>query len=128
MQFQDVGTHCSFAGCHQRDFLPFTCDRCGLVFCLDHRREADHDCQGTRNASRQVLVCPICSQSMEQLPGEDPNAAFARHAASGRCKREAAGREKCVACKRKLDAVNRFVCPLCNSLVCTAHRYMSDHT
>lgn len=28
---------CSYPGCRQHDFLPFTCSACGRVFCQEHR-------------------------------------------------------------------------------------------
>jgi hypothetical protein len=37
-----VGDHCNF--CSDLDFLPFTCDDCGNVFCQQHRKPDSHSC------------------------------------------------------------------------------------
>ncbi|CAD7960281.1 unnamed protein product [Amoebophrya sp. A120] len=149
--FAHVGAHCAFPGCNQQDFLPFTCVRCQLVFCLDHRREEDHNCKGTAGVSRQVIICPICNLTIQKAPGEDENVTWLRHANTpGLCRPAAGGdnknssrrnsggsqspdgggtnsNNKCVVCRKKLDAVNRFICPTCGAAVCTAHRFEDDH-
>ncbi|XP_005381776.1 PREDICTED: AN1-type zinc finger protein 1 isoform X1 [Chinchilla lanigera] len=40
----DVGQHCQVESCRQRDFLPFVCDGCSGIFCLEHRSKESHDC------------------------------------------------------------------------------------
>ncbi|KAE8599104.1 hypothetical protein XENTR_v10017064 [Xenopus tropicalis] len=40
----DVGQHCSAENCGQLDFLPFRCDGCSGVFCLEHRSRESHGC------------------------------------------------------------------------------------
>ncbi|XP_054947141.1 AN1-type zinc finger protein 1 isoform X3 [Physeter macrocephalus] len=40
----DVGRHCQLEQCRQRDFLPFVCDGCSGVFCLEHRSRESHSC------------------------------------------------------------------------------------
>ena len=40
----DVGSHCHLANCKQLDFLPFLCDGCSFVFCLQHREKSSHHC------------------------------------------------------------------------------------
>ncbi|XP_075930142.1 AN1-type zinc finger protein 1 isoform X2 [Petromyzon marinus] len=40
----DVGHHCAVEHCGQLDFLPFVCNGCGKVFCLEHRGKDDHAC------------------------------------------------------------------------------------
>ncbi|CAD7960294.1 unnamed protein product [Amoebophrya sp. A120] len=90
--FAHVGAHCAYPGCHQQDFLPFTCVRCQLVFCLDHRREEDHNCKGTAGVSRQVIICPICNLTIQKVPGEDENVTWLRHANTpGLCRPAGAG-------------------------------------
>ncbi|ODV61064.1 Cuz1p ASCRUDRAFT_75799 [Ascoidea rubescens DSM 1968] len=39
----DIGKHCEFCG--QLDFLPFTCSKCKLVLCSNHRSISDHYCK-----------------------------------------------------------------------------------
>uniref|UniRef100_A0A8P0SDR5 Zinc finger AN1-type containing 1 n=1 Tax=Canis lupus familiaris TaxID=9615 RepID=A0A8P0SDR5_CANLF len=40
----DVGRHCQVERCRRRDFLPFVCDGCSGVFCLEHRSRESHSC------------------------------------------------------------------------------------
>lgn len=40
----DIGKHCQIDSCNQKDFLPFVCDLCSGVFCLEHRSREAHSC------------------------------------------------------------------------------------
>ncbi|XP_041737062.1 AN1-type zinc finger protein 1 isoform X2 [Coregonus clupeaformis] len=40
----DIGKHCNIKSCNQTDFLPFICDACRGVFCLEHRSRDLHSC------------------------------------------------------------------------------------
>ncbi|GCB69915.1 AN1-type zinc finger protein 1 isoform X2 [Scyliorhinus torazame] len=40
----EVGQHCEQQHCRQLDFLPFVCDRCSGIYCLEHRSKDAHDC------------------------------------------------------------------------------------
>ncbi|XP_031706125.1 AN1-type zinc finger protein 1 [Anarrhichthys ocellatus] len=40
----DIGKHCQIDSCSQNDFLPFVCELCSGVFCLDHRSREAHSC------------------------------------------------------------------------------------
>uniref|UniRef100_G1T7L5 Inositol monophosphatase 1 n=1 Tax=Oryctolagus cuniculus TaxID=9986 RepID=G1T7L5_RABIT len=40
----DIGQHCQVEHCRQRDFLPFVCDGCSGIFCLEHRSKESHGC------------------------------------------------------------------------------------
>ncbi|XP_026860160.2 AN1-type zinc finger protein 1 isoform X1 [Electrophorus electricus] len=40
----DIGKHCNIESCNQKDFLPFVCDSCSGVFCLEHRSRDSHCC------------------------------------------------------------------------------------
>ncbi|XP_065759241.1 AN1-type zinc finger protein 1 [Muntiacus reevesi] len=40
----DVGRHCQVERCRRLDFLPFVCDGCSGVFCLEHRSRESHNC------------------------------------------------------------------------------------
>ncbi|KAK9527643.1 hypothetical protein VZT92_014187 [Zoarces viviparus] len=40
----DIGKHCQINSCSQNDFLPFVCELCSGVFCLDHRSREAHSC------------------------------------------------------------------------------------
>lgn len=37
---------CSFKGCKKRELVPVVCANCSLNFCLRHRMDRDHNCQG----------------------------------------------------------------------------------
>uniref|UniRef100_A0A8C9FM39 Zinc finger AN1-type containing 1 n=1 Tax=Pavo cristatus TaxID=9049 RepID=A0A8C9FM39_PAVCR len=39
-----LGQHCGVPDCRQLDFLPFVCDGCSGVFCLQHRSRDAHGC------------------------------------------------------------------------------------
>lgn len=51
----DIGKHCEIKTCNQKDFLPFTCDACSGVFCLEHRSRESHSCPEL-NVQREVVV------------------------------------------------------------------------
>ncbi len=74
-----LGQHCSAEECHQLDFLPFDCDACGKVFCLDHRSYKAHRCSKAAGRESTVIVCPLCAKSVRLTPGQDPNVAFEAH-------------------------------------------------
>uniref|UniRef100_G3T7X9 Zinc finger AN1-type containing 1 n=1 Tax=Loxodonta africana TaxID=9785 RepID=G3T7X9_LOXAF len=40
----DIGQHCQAEDCRLRDFLPFVCDGCSGIFCLEHRSRESHSC------------------------------------------------------------------------------------
>ncbi|XP_070333563.1 AN1-type zinc finger protein 1 isoform X2 [Odocoileus virginianus] len=40
----NVGRHCQVERCRRLDFLPFVCDGCSGVFCLEHRSRESHSC------------------------------------------------------------------------------------
>ncbi|KAK2859580.1 hypothetical protein Q5P01_004200 [Channa striata] len=40
----DIGKHCQIESCSLKDFLPFICDSCSGVFCLEHRSREAHSC------------------------------------------------------------------------------------
>jgi hypothetical protein len=54
-----IGKHCAFPECNQLDFLPFKCDCCNKVFCLEHRTYASHRCEKSGNREFQVFICPL---------------------------------------------------------------------
>nr|XP_034980925.1 AN1-type zinc finger protein 1 [Zootoca vivipara] len=50
----EIGQHCEVEGCGQLDFLPFVCDGCSGVFCLQHRSRAEHGCSEANLKSEEV--------------------------------------------------------------------------
>uniref|UniRef100_A0A0B7AP45 AN1-type domain-containing protein n=1 Tax=Arion vulgaris TaxID=1028688 RepID=A0A0B7AP45_9EUPU len=45
---------CSKKGCKQKELVPVKCESCRLNFCLRHRHEQDHDCQGLPGGGKSV--------------------------------------------------------------------------
>ncbi|RKF59917.1 AN1-type zinc finger protein 1 [Golovinomyces cichoracearum] len=39
-----IGAHCTLNSCNRLDFLPFKCESCRNVYCLEHRSENSHNC------------------------------------------------------------------------------------
>ncbi|THD18170.1 AN1-type zinc finger protein 2B [Fasciola hepatica] len=39
---------CSFPRCKKREVVACHCERCGMNFCMGHRNELDHQCQGVQ--------------------------------------------------------------------------------
>jgi hypothetical protein len=73
------GKHCSVACCGQLDFLPFVCDACEQVYCLEHRSYASHQCPKASGKDATVILCPLCARAVKLTsPDEDPNLAFER--------------------------------------------------
>jgi hypothetical protein len=78
-----LGAHCAEVGCHKLDFLPFTCDRCHGVFCLDHRDFSHHSCTVDITQQRQMPHCPVCQQVVFVSAGESADAVVNAHILSG---------------------------------------------
>ncbi|KAF5102067.1 hypothetical protein D0Z00_000527 [Geotrichum galactomycetum] len=57
-----VGDHCNF--CNDLDFLPFTCDDCGNVFCQQHRKPDSHSCSQKLKKQQQQSKQPSKPASM----------------------------------------------------------------
>ncbi|XP_053103168.1 AN1-type zinc finger protein 1 isoform X4 [Hemicordylus capensis] len=50
----EIGQHCGIEQCRQLDFLPFVCDGCSGVFCLEHRSRTAHDCSEVNLKTEEV--------------------------------------------------------------------------
>uniref|UniRef100_A0A7S1QN69 RanBP2-type domain-containing protein n=1 Tax=Alexandrium catenella TaxID=2925 RepID=A0A7S1QN69_ALECA len=128
----DKGAHCAVGDCRQRDFLPFSCDQCGQLFCLDHFRYEAHSCTRAAGKDNRVLVCPLCQKGVKLVVGEDPNVTWERHVATD-CAAPSGGappkKERCPVpgCKEQLTSINRFDCGLCGRRVCLKHRFEDAH-
>nr|QYC07282.1 SAP6 [Tamarix hispida] len=127
--FPDLGKHCQHPGCNQLDFLPFECDGCQKVFCLEHRSYELHECPNDRK-SRKVVVCDKCSASIETTgrDGED-KAALEKHERSNDCDPSKKKKPRCPVkrCKESLTFSNSATCKSCNIKVCLKHRFPADH-
>ncbi|CAJ1425912.1 unnamed protein product, partial [Effrenium voratum] len=123
--------HCSFARCHQLDFLPFKCDACQGVFCQEHFPYASHSCARADRGSVQVIICPMCEASVRLKADEDPNITWERHFTQS-CKQSLpskTGPRRCpvAGCKEKLGPSNKFDCQQCGQTVCLRHRFEDEH-
>ncbi|KAJ0099643.1 hypothetical protein Patl1_21975 [Pistacia atlantica] len=106
--FPDLGRHCQLPDCHQLDFLPFTCDGCQKVFCLEHRLSKSHEWQF----------------------GEGEKIILERHQKSGDCDPSKKKKPTCSVkrCKQILTFSNTATCKTCNLKVCLKHRFPADHS
>ena len=138
----DIGAHCAVGSCHQQDFLPFTCDCCASVFCLDHRSYDAHECPSAGSNDRRVLECPVCRDLVHWTMEQDVNVVWEDHVRVKQCTSERFQRqlqhqqatkkkkkERCAAdkCREILVPSNRFHCTACNQQVCLKHRFENDH-
>lgn len=67
--------------CRQRDFLPFTCDCCKQVYCLEHRTYSGHNCQKAETNATTTILCPLCARAIKIGPKQNPNIVFEEHTA-----------------------------------------------
>mmetsp|Transcript_41351 Transcript_41351/g.103868 ORF Transcript_41351/g.103868 Transcript_41351/m.103868 type:complete len:168 (+) Transcript_41351:68-571(+) len=131
--FSDCGAHCSDPYCRQKDLLPMKCDGCAKVFCSAHFKYEEHNCpKGLASRDKRVIVCPLCSQAVPLPAGEDENAVWEAHAASGHCRppqAAPAAKPRCPVpgCKEKLTMLNTFDCKRCRKTVCMKHRFEDTH-
>lgn len=127
-----LGSHCSVPACQQIDFLPFTCDCCSNIFCLQHRTYVSHSCQQAGSRDTHTIVCPICAKAVKLNADEDPHAVFDRHTQTYCDPTNYAKvhqRPRCPAkgCREKLGAINTYTCKECSTQVCLKHRFPEDH-
>ncbi|KAK7271709.1 hypothetical protein RJT34_27830 [Clitoria ternatea] len=129
--FPDLGKHCQHHHCHQLDFLPFTCQGCKLVFCLEHRSYKSHECPKSDHNSRKVVVCETCSMSIETTGhvGQNEEAILERHHKSGNCDPSKKKKPTCPVkrCKEVLTFSNTSTCKTCHLKVCLKHRFPAVH-
>ncbi|OQR90874.1 hypothetical protein THRCLA_09176 [Thraustotheca clavata] len=129
----DIGKHCSKPGCNQQDFLPFECDCCHGVFCLEHRTYEDHECVHAGAKDSRAITCPLCRGTIPLTGNMDVNIVWENHARND-CKPEKYQENKkakvrCAAetCREILTASNSVVCSTCHKKVCLRHRFETDH-
>ncbi|VFQ96890.1 unnamed protein product [Cuscuta campestris] len=129
--FPDLGSHCQNSDCRRLDFLPFRCDACHCVFCLEHRSYKSHACPKSGRTDRKVVVCPTCSASIETTgcDGEAEKAALQQHESSGHCDPEKKKKPTCPVrrCRAVLTFSNNSFCNACQLRVCLQHRFPADH-
>ncbi|KAL6523250.1 AAA ATPase-like protein [Orobanche gracilis] len=130
--FPNLGKHCSVDDCRQIDFLPFTCDCCRRVFCLDHRSYNKHKCPKADKHDITVVICPLCARGVRLIPEENPNITWESHV-NIECNpsnyEQATKKRKCpmTRCREMLTFSNKIKCRDCNIDHCLKHRFGSDH-
>ncbi|XP_026190930.1 zinc finger AN1 and C2H2 domain-containing stress-associated protein 11-like [Cyclospora cayetanensis] len=130
----DKGLICSNSLCRQRDFLPFRCEKCENVFCLEHYLPDDHSCPKKNIGNRRVYVCPECQDVIRLMDLETDEDGARRH--RNECKPELRAQREQMrkgrhcpvkGCKERLTAVSSIRCPHCQMDVCIRHRLKEDH-
>ncbi|KAI8074365.1 hypothetical protein BC940DRAFT_288055 [Gongronella butleri] len=128
MELPDIGKHCTFGGCKQLDFLPYTCYHCKKIFCQEHFKLEDHHCpvRSDPNFDVRVPTCPICEQPVPGPRHEDPNIRVNRHIQNN-CAQDKKPSNLCnqKACKAKL--LVPMTCTACGLNFCVKHRLELDH-
>ncbi|KAF0690449.1 Aste57867_18181 [Aphanomyces stellatus] len=129
----DIGEHCSKPGCNQKDFLPFACDCCEGVFCLEHRTYTAHACTNAGSKDSRAITCPLCRATIPLTNDQDVNHVFDQHTRTN-CnpdkyneKKKAKARCEAENCREVLTASNTVQCNACRKKVCLKHRFESDH-
>ncbi|GAB4843852.1 member of the AAA ATPase of proteins [Ancistrocladus abbreviatus] len=131
-EFPNLGKHCSVNDCKQIDFLPFTCDSCRQVFCLEHRSYTQHGCPRANKQDVTVVICPLCAKGVRLIPDEDPNITWEAHV-NTECDpsnyEKATKKRKCpvAACRELLTFSNTIKCRDCLVDHCLKHRFGPDH-
>lgn len=131
-EFPDLGKHCTVDDCRQIDFLPFTCDRCSQVFCLDHRSYIKHNCPKADRKDVTVVICPLCAKGVRLIPDEDPNITWETHV-NTECDpsnyEKVTKKKKCPVpgCREILTFSNTIKCKDCLVNHCLKHRFGPDH-
>ncbi|XP_022966414.1 zinc finger AN1 and C2H2 domain-containing stress-associated protein 11-like [Cucurbita maxima] len=131
-EFPNLGKHCSFEDCKLIDFLPFTCDCCHQVFCLEHRSYNRHSCPKTDRRDVTVVICPLCAKGVRLIPDQDPNITWEIHV-NTECDPsnydKVTKKKKCPVpgCRELLTFSNTIKCRDCLVDHCLKHRFGPDH-
>jgi len=102
MEF-NIGKHCSLQECKQLDFLPFECDACKKIFCLEHRTSEAHKCP---NQNRDIEENKVNTQDISK----------SKHSYSCQksgCKGHELIEIRCISCRLRF---------------CVKHRLEQDHS
>ncbi|KDO32734.1 hypothetical protein SPRG_02432 [Saprolegnia parasitica CBS 223.65] len=115
----DVGEHCSNPGCNQKDFLPFACDCCNGIFCLEHRTYDAHACAHAGAKDARAITCPLCRATIPLTGAMDVDEYEEKKKPKERCAADS--------CREVLTASNTVQCNSCRKKVCLRHRFETDH-
>ncbi|CAM9148409.1 unnamed protein product [Ascophyllum nodosum] len=130
MEFHDLGKHCTEENCGQQDFLPFKCDACSGIFCLEHRTRAGHSCTRPNFNDKRVLECPDCNRVLKRPPGVDHDVLLARHLESGCAegvRKARPNKHRCSAQGCRGSEFVKVICKNCRNNFCFRHRHEDDH-
>lgn len=101
------------------------------VFCLEHRTYKSHECPKPEPSSRKVVVCEICSTSIETTGRDEKEekAMLERHEKSGECDPSKKKKPTCPVrrCKEVLTFSNTSTCKTCQLNFCLKHRFPIEH-
>ncbi len=135
----EVGRHCSEPSCHQLDFLPHLCHKCGQYYCLDHFQLTRHKCVEPLESVNTMPTCPLCNKDIKVPRNASKDEYVDRHIASGctehllalTAQEKEARRQAwhCDAgfCSNTKDKLSTLTCPQCHGTFCLKHRFPSDH-
>lgn len=103
-----------------------------MSLCFLHRSEYAHKCVNKDMNDMTSMDCPVCNKSFKLTKAEDPNEAWDRHYSTACSQVPGSSKAKplqcsSTSCKVTLGPSNRFLCPLCRSLVCLSCRTPEAH-
>mmetsp|Transcript_14393 Transcript_14393/g.13882 ORF Transcript_14393/g.13882 Transcript_14393/m.13882 type:complete len:301 (+) Transcript_14393:342-1244(+) len=126
----DIGHNCDVSSCHQKDFLPFTCDLCKRKLCLIHRSYPAHNCEGCDSKDINSIDCPMCGKCVKFSKAQRVDEVWEVHYLNN-CSHEPDKKavEVCAkeGCSTVLGLSNAFRCPKCHKDVCLTHRNQEEH-
>ncbi|KFA65249.1 hypothetical protein S40285_01455 [Stachybotrys chlorohalonatus IBT 40285] len=110
-----IGTHCQYDYCNQLDFLPFRCDSCRHIYCLDHRTESSHKCAHAGEWAEKRRLAQLSQPSIGQ----------------GKTLRDKVSEKPCATPECKTVVGTSLTpgvhCQTCNRDYCLKHRLKEDH-
>eukprot|EP01132_Coremiostelium_polycephalum_P011568 gene11568-14170_t len=124
-----IGVHCHLKDCNLLDFLPFTCDGCKKMFCLEHKDYGEHKCPSppVQQKGGTTIECRLCESVLNVPYAWDPNAVLRDHQKKGCPKKPAINAHKCTFDQCPKSEAIKIVCPTCKNNFCLKHRFERDH-
>lgn len=133
MEFPELGANCALLTCKQLDFLPMKCDACAKLFCKEHIKYTEHNCENAYKKDIQVPVCPLCNKAVPVPRGEQPDIKVGEHIDRDCQSDPAVAKRKAYlnrcsvkGCKQKELVPVR--CESCRQNFCLKHRHEQDHS
>ncbi|CAH1778123.1 unnamed protein product [Owenia fusiformis] len=59
---------CNNKGCKTKELVPVICDKCHLNYCLKHRHETDHNCQGFQGTNKGISKAGAAAARRNHVP------------------------------------------------------------